>query len=337
MLAPAGVDQAKDTVIPAVKQTIERTAAHTTTFRKLLNTRIAERAGNTIRLEIIIAPIRRIPTTTVRAVRTATSALYADERIPLAVAKDSSNVTKKIRLYNRTNRLITTAPKITLIITSVLLMARMLPNIKAVTSVFRPLVTDVTIIPIASALLEIRAIAASPFTPEEEALTRRSRNAARMHTGTETASGAQLNAIATAIVPNPTWLSPSPIIEKRFSTSTIPRSDAHSEISVPAIKARMINPYEKSALKKSIIVVFSGNVDVACSAIISAVAKMRFADFYVAHCFVERCFLIVRRSSEEYRRFIQMENVRCILHGAADIVAYHKDGNLVFLIKFSDD
>ena len=32
-----------------------------------------------------------------------------------------------------------------------------------------------------------------------------------------------------------------------------------------------------------------------------------------------------------------MENVRCILHGAADIVAYHKDGNLVFLIKFSDD
>ena len=39
-----------------------------------------------------------------------------------------------------------------------------------------------------------------------------------MHTGTETASGAQLNAIATAIVPNPTWLSPSPIIEKRYTT-----------------------------------------------------------------------------------------------------------------------
>ena len=52
MLAPAGVDQAKDTVIPAVKQTIERTAAHTTTFRKLLNTRIAERAGKAFTYQI---------------------------------------------------------------------------------------------------------------------------------------------------------------------------------------------------------------------------------------------------------------------------------------------
>lgn len=98
MLAPAGVDRANDIIIPTVKQTAERTAAKTTVLKKLLKIRIAESAGNIIRLEIIIAPISRIPITIVSAVRTAISALYADERIPLAVANDSSNVTKKILL-----------------------------------------------------------------------------------------------------------------------------------------------------------------------------------------------------------------------------------------------
>ncbi len=90
-----------------------------------------------------------------------------------------------------------------LIITSVLLIAKMLPNINEVTSVFSPLVKEVTKIPIANAELEINAIEESPFIFEDE-LTRKSKNADKTQTGIETASGAQLNANAIAIDPNPT-------------------------------------------------------------------------------------------------------------------------------------
>ena len=120
----------------------------------------------------------------------------------------------------------------------------MLPNIKEVTSVLSPLVSEVTKIPIARDELEINAIEESPFIFEEE-LTRRSKNAARMETGIETKSGAQLNAIAIAIVPNPTWLKPSPIIEKRFKISITPKREAHNAIIVPAMSALVINGYEK--------------------------------------------------------------------------------------------
>ena len=75
ILAPAGVDQAKDATIPAKKHKIDKIAAKITTLKKLLNTRMALRAGNTIKLDIIMAPIRRIPTTIVRAVKTAISPL----------------------------------------------------------------------------------------------------------------------------------------------------------------------------------------------------------------------------------------------------------------------
>ena len=88
-------------------------------------------------------------------------------------------------------------------ITSVGLIARMLPNMNDVTSVFKPDVREVTSIPIARALLEIKAMAASPLIFEFE-LTRSSKNAAITQTGIETARGAQLKAIAMAIVPKPT-------------------------------------------------------------------------------------------------------------------------------------
>ena len=88
-------------------------------------------------------------------------------------------------------------------ITSVGLIARMLPNMKDVTSVFKPDVREVTRIPIARALLEIKAMAASPLIFEFE-LTRSSKKAAITQTGIETARGAQLKAIAMAIVPKPT-------------------------------------------------------------------------------------------------------------------------------------
>ena len=75
ILAPAGVDQAKDATIPRKKQSTESIAEKTTTLKKLLKTRMALRAGNTIKLDIIMAPMRRIPTTIVRAVKTAISPL----------------------------------------------------------------------------------------------------------------------------------------------------------------------------------------------------------------------------------------------------------------------
>lgn len=147
-----------------------------------------------------------------------------------------------------------------------MLIARILPNIKDVTSVFNPLVKDVTNIPSASELEEINAIEASPFKFVEE-LTFNKRNAAKMQTGIETASGAQLNAIAIAIVPKATWLNPSPIIENLFKTRIIPKSAAHKLISVPAIIERTIKPYEKSSVKKLIIFVRSCYVNVASIAI----------------------------------------------------------------------
>ena len=57
--------------------------------------RMAERAGKMMRLESSIAPIMRIPSTTVSAVRTDRIVLYVPTRTPVARAKDSSNVTEK--------------------------------------------------------------------------------------------------------------------------------------------------------------------------------------------------------------------------------------------------
>ena len=83
-------------------------------------------------------------------------------------------------------------------------MAKIEPNIKDVTSVFKPEVKEVTRIPIAREELEINAIAESPFMLLEMELTLSKRNAKIIHTGIEIANGAQLNASAIAIVPNPT-------------------------------------------------------------------------------------------------------------------------------------
>ena len=75
ILAPAGVDQPKEATIPMKKQNTEITAEKITTLIKLLKTRIALKAGKTIKLDIIMAPIKRIPITIVRAVKTAISPL----------------------------------------------------------------------------------------------------------------------------------------------------------------------------------------------------------------------------------------------------------------------
>ena len=75
MLAPAGVDHVKEAVIPIIKHRTDRIAEKIITFRKLLKILMEERAGNTKRLEIIMAPINLIPITIVRAVRIEIKAL----------------------------------------------------------------------------------------------------------------------------------------------------------------------------------------------------------------------------------------------------------------------
>ena len=94
--------------------------------------------------------------------------------------------------------------------------------------------------PTASELVEISAIAASPLIRLFPRM-RRSRTAATMTTGIATARGAAFSAAATARAPNPTWESPSPIMEYRFSTRLTPRREEHSATSAPTMNARTMN------------------------------------------------------------------------------------------------
>ena len=83
-------------VSPTQKHTTEVTAAQRITPRKLLNSRMAVRAGKITSEEMSIAPIIRIPSTMVRAVRMASRVLQASTFNPVAREKLSSKVTAKI-------------------------------------------------------------------------------------------------------------------------------------------------------------------------------------------------------------------------------------------------
>lgn len=100
------------------------------------------------------------------------------------------------------NITITTSARIPHITASAVVVARILPKRYELRSVFTPdTLTNTT--PIASAVLEIIAIAASPLILLfSESL--KSRNAAIMITGTATSSGARFSAAATASAPKPT-------------------------------------------------------------------------------------------------------------------------------------
>ena len=76
MLAPAGVENIKEATRPIKKQIVEIIAVLMMTLKKLLKIRMELKPGKTIKLLIIIAPIRRIPITIVNAVKTAASELY---------------------------------------------------------------------------------------------------------------------------------------------------------------------------------------------------------------------------------------------------------------------
>ena len=91
--------------------------------------------------------------------------------------------------------------------------------------------------PTASEEADTTAMAASA-PMRLRSVIRSSPSAATMTTGMDTGSGAQPQASATDSAPKDTWLSPSPIMEYRLSTSGTPSSAAHSDSSTPAAKAR---------------------------------------------------------------------------------------------------
>lgn len=95
MQAPVGTAYMHEISKPVVKQTTEITAVLTVTALKVLNSLIALSDGKIISAEISIAPIRRIPTTTVKAVSTAMKQFISFVLRPVARAKLSSKVTAK--------------------------------------------------------------------------------------------------------------------------------------------------------------------------------------------------------------------------------------------------
>ena len=126
--APAGIDHRQDAMIPVAKHTTETIAEEITTALNRENTRMEVNAGKMIRLEISIVPIIRIPTTIVTAVSTAIIRLYNPVFMPVALAKDSSNVTAKIFGYSAIKSNSTTTESATERYTSDVSIARMLPN-----------------------------------------------------------------------------------------------------------------------------------------------------------------------------------------------------------------
>ena len=98
ILAPVGVSRNTDAKMPRIKHTTDTTPEQITTLLKVLHTLIEVSDGKIIRLDIKSAPISLMPRTIITAVRTATRALYAPARVPVALEKLSSKVTAKILL-----------------------------------------------------------------------------------------------------------------------------------------------------------------------------------------------------------------------------------------------
>ena len=106
-------------------------------------------------------------------------------------------------------------------------------------SVFIPFRNVATVTPIANALLDINAMAESPLILLFS-LILNNKNAEMTTTGMATGNGVRLNADAIANAPNPTWESPSPIMEYLFNTRLTPNNDAQSETGIPMINALII-------------------------------------------------------------------------------------------------
>jgi len=96
MLEPTGVFAMSENKTPIIAQNTAMITAQTLTFRKLLNTLIADSAGNMTRAEINSVPTRFIAITTTTAIMTASIRLYVFALTPVAAEKSSSNVIAKI-------------------------------------------------------------------------------------------------------------------------------------------------------------------------------------------------------------------------------------------------
>lgn len=98
IVEPTGVPASMDISMPINVQMTDKTAEHAVTDLKLLNIRIAERAGNMIRADIKSEPTRFMASTIITAITTAIIRLYTFALVPTAFAKFSSNVTENILL-----------------------------------------------------------------------------------------------------------------------------------------------------------------------------------------------------------------------------------------------
>ncbi len=96
MVEPTGVPAIIEIRMPAKAQNTDKTAEQIVTARKLLNTRIADSAGNTTNADIKREPTKFIAKTITTAIITAISKLYKSALTPVARAKFSSKVTEKI-------------------------------------------------------------------------------------------------------------------------------------------------------------------------------------------------------------------------------------------------
>ena len=98
IVEPTGVEARIDIIIPVAAHTTEIIAEQMITPRKLLNKRIADRAGNIIKADISSEPTRFIASTIISAVIIAIRRLYPSELMPVAFEKLSSKVTLNILL-----------------------------------------------------------------------------------------------------------------------------------------------------------------------------------------------------------------------------------------------
>ena len=98
IVEPTGVPAVIEISIPNSAQNTDSKAEHIVTDLKLLNTRMAESAGNMTSAEIKSEPTRFMARTIITAVVTAIIRLYSPALTPDALANVSSNVTEKILL-----------------------------------------------------------------------------------------------------------------------------------------------------------------------------------------------------------------------------------------------
>ena len=96
IVEPTGVPNAMEIKSPKTAHTTDNTAEHIVTDLKVLNTRIADRAGKMISAEINSEPTRFIASTMITAMMTARIKLYSFAFTPVARAKLSSKVIQNI-------------------------------------------------------------------------------------------------------------------------------------------------------------------------------------------------------------------------------------------------